>query len=74
MPEPWEGALAGLAIRRGEGAQPEGEEPEDGVDLTELSLEDLLSLRVTSAGEDRHPDNQPVLAGGNDPYGQEFGY
>ena len=34
-----------------------------------LLFQDLAAIRVTSAGEDRHPDNQPVLAGGNDPYG-----
>jgi MauM/NapG family ferredoxin protein len=45
-----------------------------GICETKCPFQDLAAIRVTSAGEDRHPDNQPVLPGGNDPYGQEFGY
>ncbi len=45
-----------------------------GICETKCPFQDLAAIRVTSAGEDRHPDNQPVLPGGNDPYGQDLGY
>lgn len=43
-----------------------------GICETKCVFKDLAAIRVVSANEDRHPDNQPILAGGggaNDPYG-----
>jgi MauM/NapG family ferredoxin protein len=44
-----------------------------GICETKCPFQDLAAIRVTSAGEDRHPGNQPVLSGG-DPDGDTFGY
>ena len=49
-----------------------------GICETKCPFQDKAAIRVVSAGEDRHPDNQPMLAGGNvydgsysDPYSDD---
>ena len=39
-----------------------------GICETKCVFKDKAAIRVVSANEDRHPDNQPILTGG-DPYG-----
>ena len=45
-----------------------------GICETKCVFKDAAAIRVVSANEDRHPANQPILAGGdsygNDPYGK----
>ena len=45
-----------------------------GICETKCPFRDRAAIRVTSAGETRHPDNQPVLPGGGDSYGEPLGY
>ncbi len=40
-----------------------------GICETKCPFRDRAAILVTSAGEDRHPDNQPLLGDGGDPYG-----
>ena len=40
-----------------------------GICETKCPFQDKAAIRVTSAGETRHPDNQPMLIGESDSYG-----
>jgi MauM/NapG family ferredoxin protein len=39
-----------------------------GICETKCPFQDLAAIRIVSAGEDRNPDNQPMLSGGGDSY------
>jgi len=45
-----------------------------GICETKCPFQDLAAIRVTSAGEDRHPANQPLLGGGASAYETSLGY
>jgi len=44
-----------------------------GICETKCVFKDLAAVRVVSANEDRHPDNQPILVGGGQG-GESYGY
>ncbi len=45
-----------------------------GICETKCPFRDRAAIRVTSAGEDRHPDNQPLLGPAGGGYGDPYGY
>jgi MauM/NapG family ferredoxin protein len=45
-----------------------------GICETKCPFQDLAAIRVTSAGESRHPDNQPLLSATGSSSGDSWGY